>query len=758
MIAIRWATRKQFYYLKLGLWCGAFMLLGYSTYFTTMIRSNADPAVDMYNVDNPVSLVGYLSRDQYGDWPLLYGPDFLDRAPRVDAGVVYVKGQEKYEAAGKISGEDWNNTPSSHLFPRMWDGNNDRGQTDCYRQFARLAEGDNPTMGDNIKYFVNYQNYWMFLRYFLWSYAGKQNDLQGFGNVRDGNFITGIPFIDDYLYGDQSKLPDTIHTNNKSYNRMFMLPLILGMIGLIFQYNRNRRDAIVTGLLFFFTGFAIVVYLNQAGYQPRERDYAYAGACYAFAIWIGLGFIWVAEILESKIKGPIATYAAAALCFLAVPVLMGVQQWDDHDRSKKTLARDMGKDYLESCPPNAILFSFGDNDTYPLWYAQEVEGIRPDVRVMNYSLFGTDWYINELRYKVNESAPTDVIFTPEEIEGNNRDAVGVGELPGFDENKYYDLYSVIKNVTASDDAKYTRQTDDGETINFFPVRKASVPVDINLVRANGTVNPDDSVVSELHLDLGKDKNFLLKNELGILAVIAGSKWKRPICFNSTYELESLGLAKYIRQDGLAGRLVPVESHNKNYGDYNNEVAYNNVMTKFAYGNASTPGVYYDEENRRHLNTLRAAHAQLALSLIDEGTKDSARKLLEHFDRNVLESNFPYGMTSNRANQHDRISMSFLLACYQSGDLTLAKKVAASIKKDLFQQMRYYKGLGEPMSDEQLAVNAQMTKQQKGGNLSDKQGEFVDDILSTYQMTLNLADWEKQYGGAKIPPEDKKKAP
>jgi hypothetical protein len=204
--------------------------------------------------------------------------------------------------------------------------------------------------------------------------------------------------------------------------------------------------------------------------------------------------------------------------------------------------------------------------------------------------------------------------------------------------------------------------------------------------------------------------------------------------------------------------VPVESKNKNYGDYNNDVAYTNVMTKFAYGNASTPGVYYDEENRRHLNTLRATHAQLALSLIDEGKKDSARKLLEYFDQHVLESNFPYGMTSNRANQHDKISMSFLLACYLSGDLILAKKVAASIRKDLFQQMRYYKSLGDPMSDEQLAVNAQMTKQQKGGNLSDKQGEFIDDILSTFQMTQNLADWEKQYLGPRMPLEDKKKAP
>jgi len=737
---------------KIALWCFAFMLLGYSTYFTTMIRSNADPGVDMYNVDNPVSLVGYLSRDQYGDWPILYGPDFQDRAPRVPAGPLYVKGKEKYEVAGKVYGTDWGNTPSSHIFPRMWDGGNDRGQVDCYRTFGNVAEGDNPTMLDNFRYFFKYQNGVMFLRYFMWNFSGKQNDLQGFGNIRDGNFITGIPFLDNWMYGDQSKMPDSIHTNNKSYNRMFLLPFILGLLGLVYQATRNKGDFWVTGLLFFFTGFAIVVYLNQAGYQPRERDYAYAGACYAFAIWIGLGVLWIKDILAQsafKTSPKMASYAAAGLCFFGVPVLMGSQEWDDHDRSKKTLARDIGRDYLESCPPNAILFSFGDNDTYPLWYAQEVEGIRPDVRVMNYSLLGTDWYINQLRYKVNESGPTDVIFTPEQIQGNTRDAVVINALNGFDQNKYYDLYEVLKDVVGSDDSRYQTSSDEGDVYNFLPTRKLAVPVDSNLVRSNGTVQAGDSVVSQLRLDISKNKNYLFKNELAVLAIIAANKWQRPICFNSTYELEDLGLTKYIRQDGLAGRLVPVESKNANFGFYNTPVAYNNIMTKFSYGNAITPGVYYDEENRRHLNTLRAAHAQLALTLVAEGKKDSAKNILEHFDKNVYEPNFPYGMTSNRGNQHDRISMSFLLASYQSGDLTLAQKVAASLKKDLNQQMRYYASLGESMSNEQLAVNAQMALQGKGGNLSDRQGgSIAQDILSTFQMLLQLDDWDKQFGHAK----------
>ncbi|HLI93916.1 MAG TPA: DUF2723 domain-containing protein, partial [Puia sp.] len=713
----RWAVRKKYFYLKIACWSFGFMLLGYSTYFTTMIRSNADPGVDMYNVDNPVSLEGYLSREQYGDWPILYGPDFEDTPPRVDAGPLYVKGKDKYEVAGRLTSEDWGATPSAHLFPRMWDNGNDRQQLNCYQAYTGLTDQEVPTMADNIKFFIGYQNWEMFLRYFFWNYSGKQNDLQGFGNVRDGNAISGISVIDNALYGDQSRMPDSIHKDNKSYNRMYLLPIILGVIGLLLQSSRNRRDFLVTLLLFFFTGFAIVIYLNQSGYQPRERDYAFAGACYAFAIWIGLGVIKVQEWIGKfsfKARADLAGYAAAGLCFLAVPVLMGSQEWNDHDRSHKTLPRDIGKDYLESCPKNAILFSFGDNDTYPLWYAQEVEGIRPDVRVMNYSLLGTDWYINELRYKVNESAPFDVLFTPEQIQGSTRDAVPVSPLPGFDQKKYYDAYDMFRNVVGSDDPKYQLGSQDGTTtFSVLPVRHLSVPVDTNRVRTNGTVNAGDSVVSELHLDISPDKNYLFKNELAVLAIIAANKWQRPICFNSTYEVEALGLARYIRQNGLAGQLVPVEPRDNAYGFYNNDFAYQVMMTKFGYGNANIPGVYYDEENRRHLNTIRAAHAQLALSLVDAGKKDSARNVLEHFDQNVLESNFPYGMTSTFGNQQNKISMSFLLACYRSNDMKLAAKVAASLRKDLEQQLRYYNSLGESQPNEQLAINAQLAKQNKG---------------------------------------------
>jgi len=746
IFGLRYAIRKKYYLMKIGIWCISFMLIGYSTYFTTMIRSNADPAVDMFNVDNPVTLVGYLSRDQYGDWPIVYGPDFTDRPPRVEGSDQYIKGREKYVLSGKSIAQDWSNTPSSHIFPRMWDNSNDRGQLEMYKRYGNVAEGDQPTLGNNITYFVSYQTYWMYLRYFFWNFAGKQNDLQGFGNVRDGNAITGIPFIDNFLYGDQSKMPDSIRKNNKAWNRMYALPFILGLIGAFYQAKRNRRDFIINVLLFFFTGMAIVIYLNQAGQQPRERDYAYVGSFYAFAIWIGLGVLWVKEFLEKWLKPPTSNYVAAGICLLAVPLLMANQEWDDHDRSKKTLARDLAKDYLESCPPNAILFSFGDNDTYPLWYAQEVEGIRPDVRVVVNSLLGTDWYMNELRYKINKSDPFDIIFTPEQIQGNKRDVTYITPLPGFDQKKYYDLFDIMKNVVGSDDPKYTQQQDE-DAINLLPVKKFTVPVDSAAVKAAGLVHEGDTLLSELRIEI-PNRSYLLKNDLAIYAVIAANHWKRPICFTSTQELGDLGLAKYVRLRGLSYQLVPFDK-----GGVDNDAAYDVIMNKFAYGSANIPGVYYDEENRRHLNSIRMAHSQLAASLNDAGKKDSASKVLEHFDKNVYEPNFPYGMTSNRGNQQDFFSTDFLANCYISGNLTLARKVEASLKKDLQQQMRYYKALGEEMSDEQLATNAYMIYQGKGGNLSDRQSGFITDIISSYRMLLQIDQLDKQFNAK--PPVDSK---
>ena len=739
---IYYANKKGLYFLKLGVWSMIFMLLGYTTYITTMIRSNADPSVDMYNVDNPVTLVGYLGREQYGDWPILFGPDYVDKVDNIENGDQYVKAPTNYELAGKNYKRDWSSAPSSHLFPRMWDGENDRGQMDSYKAFAGVVDGEAPTLRDNIKYFTNYQFGFMYLRYFLWNFAGKQNDLQGFGNVRDGNFSTGISFIDNFFFGDQSKLPDTIKNNNKAHNNLFMLPFFLGLFGFLFQYQQNKKDFIVTGLLFFFTGLAIVLYLNQVSLQPRERDYAYVGSFYAFAIWIGLGVLQVIQWLTKVVNQKTASIIATVVCLLAVPALMAQQEWDDHDRSQKLLPRDLARNYLESCPPNAILFSFGDNDTYPLWYAQEVEGIRPDVRVVVNSLLGSDWYMRELRYKVNESNKFDVIFSEEQVSGNKLNVAYYNALPEYGETRYHNLDSVLRYVVGDPTGKYMASTTDCP-VNIFPTHKFKVPVNKANALASGIAKPTDTMVDELLIDFNPNRQYLLKNELAMYAIIATSDFKRPICFTSTQELKELGLDKYVRQTGMSYQLVPVMNQT-----IDADVAYKNMMTKFSFGNAKNPNVYFDEENRRHLNSMRLAFSQVAQALAIEGKRDSAQQLLRKFDAETNEKNFPYGMTSNRGNQHNYFSYLFLQACYASGELKLANKVSVSLLKDLKQAVAYYKSLGEAMSDDQFFVNAENAYQGKPNSLVNKQIAFVQDILTCGQLIEAVNKMEKDFTVAK----------
>lgn len=722
---LKLADKKAWAYLRLAIWCFAFMLVGYSTYVTTMIRSNANPSVDMYNVDNPNSLVGYLGRDQYGDFPLLYGQKFTaDPVDLKNTGMRYQKSHDKYIELGQdrkyvYASED------KMVFPRVWDPSNDQNHADYYAYYLginKTREGKYeraPTQADNVKFFVGYQTYWMYFRYFMWNFSGKQNDNQGLfaGNVRDGNWITGISFIDSMLYGDQTTLPDSLK-NNKAHNKLFLLPFILGLIGLFYQFKKRGDDGTINLLLFFFTGMAIVLYLNQAGYQPRERDYAYVGSFYAFAVWIGLGVLKVRDWLSKGLSQAAAASVATAICLLAVPVLMAQQEWDDHDRSKKELPRDLAKDYLESCAPNAILFTYGDNDTYPLWYAQEVEGIRRDVRVINFSLLGIDWYINQLRYKVNESDPIDVIWTPEQIEGGKRDYILYRPQPGIPENAFYDLYDVMKNYVGSDDPAKMDDRGNGEALNTYPVKKLSVPVDKALVLKNGTANATDSVVSELRFEI--PKGALVKNDLALLNIIAANKWQRPIYFTSPSA--DLGFDQYIRRDGLSYRLVPVENSR-----VNTDWMLDKAMNKFAFGNANVKGVYFDEENRRHLNSIRTAYSELAMDLAAKNRKEEARKVLEKADK-MLEraGNFDYGMTS-RGNQHNRNSLLFLQACYMADDTTLANKVASSVKKDLQQQVRYYNSLGA-QSAENMADEKRMAENYLQG---------LDQLQSVYNPRIQI---------------------
>jgi hypothetical protein len=705
------------HFLKLTLWSFTFMLLGYSTYITTMIRSAANPAIDMYNVDNPMSLEGYLGREQYGDFPLLYGQVFTAKPIDYKEGEMkYTKGKDKYLELGRSQSPVYDAADKMFL-PRVWDGSNDQGHATFYQRWLNLEDGEAPTMADNISWAMSYQIGWMYLRYFGWNFVGKQNDVQGFGNKRDGNTLTGIAAVDNSLLGDQSKLPETLR-NNKANNKLFALPFILGILGILYQYKKDQKGSFVSFLLFFFTGLAIVFYLNQAGNQPRERDYAYVGSFYAFAIWIGLGVLQVKDWLGRFTGQSIANGASALICLLAVPVLMAAEEWDDHDRSKKQLARDLAKNYLESCAPNAILFSFGDNDTYPLWYAQEVEGIRKDVRVINYSLLGIDWYINQMRYKVNESAPIDVIWTQEQIEGGKRDYIRYFEKAGItDQNRYVDLYSLMHDFVGSDDQSAQVQMQDGSWMNYLPVKKVSVPVDTALVRKNGTVEPGDQVPTEIRFEIPKD--LLLKNDMAVLNIIAANKWGRPIYFTSPFG--ELGFTKHLRAEGQCFRLVPVEGQNM----LNSRASYEALKNKFAFGSANIPGVYFDEENRRHLIGIRQSFAEAANQLAIEGDTAKAKELLQLADKNMLAENFPYAMVS-RQNQHNTATVQFLEAAYKAGDKKLAAKVSGALKKDIEEQLTYYAYLGK-MSVAELAQGVQDIMSNKADNLSNEQRQMFLEI-------------------------------
>lgn len=673
--------------------CILFLLMGYSTYVTTMVRSSANPSVDMYNVDNPVSLVGYLGREQYGDFPLIYGQVFTARPESYEEkGNLYARGNKEYVVVGKKQVPVYA-AKDKMLFPRVWDASNDQGHADYYKAFLGLKDGEAPSFGDNIKFFLGYQCNFMYLRYFFWNFVGKQNDVQGFGNPRDGNWISGISPIDNILYGDQSEMPDSLK-NNKAHNTFFFLPLILGIIGFIFHLNRHKRDALIVGLLFFFTGVAIILYLNQAGNQPRERDYAFVGSFYAFAIWIGLGVLSIYNFIAKKQKG-IAAPVAIAVSLAAVPLLMAAQGWDDHDRSKKVIARDVARDYLESCDKNAILFTVGDNDTYPLWYAQEVEGIRPDIRVINLSLLGVDWYINQQRKDVNLSPAIEMILGADKYRGENRNYVMHYDNGKIPQSSFFNLKEVIQFV-GEDNVGAKIPLQNGEKVNYLPTLNFFVPVDVNEVVKNGTVDIQDSgrIMPQVPIVLPKNKTIIYKNDLAVYDIIAANAFKRPIYFTSPVDL---GFNEFLQVEGLTYRFVPTRRlpSDEMLPGLNDQVQtrkmYNNLMDKFVYGSVDIPGVYFDEPNRRMLQSVRNAYTKLGVALVKEGKKDKALQVLDRQDSVFLPGNMPYALTSP-GNMHNLWSMEIVYAYYIAGNPKKAEQISGEITKDLEQQMRYYRSL------------------------------------------------------------------
>jgi hypothetical protein len=468
----------------------------------------------------------------------------------------------------------------------------------------------------------------MYFRYFMWNFAGRQNDIQGHGEVNKGNWLSGVNFIDEMRIGPQDNLPETMK-NNRAYNRYYFLPFILGLIGLFFHYSRRKDDFSVVMLLFFFTGIAIVIYLNQYPQQPRERDYAYVGSFYAFAIWIGLGVLAIYDFLSKKIPAPVSGFIAIAITIFLVPGILASENWDDHDRSNRYIARDFASNYLNSCAPNAVLFTNGDNDTFPLWYAQEVEGIRTDVRVICLPYLSTDWYIDQMKAKAYESEPIPFSMTHDEYMQGKRDLVPVYERGQF-KNVEVELKKIIDFV-ANEDAGSKVSLQSGEEIDYIPAKKVFVSVDSNKVVSNGTVQPEDAdkLVDRISWTLGN--NYLGKNDLMILDLVGSHNWDRPIYFVSPGQGNSTNIKDYFQLEGFASRLVPMKTryNAQSPGRINTSILYDNYMNKFSWGNIGDPDVYIDENIRRttRIIRLRTNFARLADQLVNENKLDSARNVL-----------------------------------------------------------------------------------------------------------------------------------
>ncbi len=642
----------------------ATLLIGYSSFFVLVIRSSANPPMDENDPENAPNMLSYLLREQYGDWPLLYGQYYsAPQRPRSefgDADPIYAKdtvhGNYKVIDSRKRSIAKYEKDFCT-VFPRMYSSQSHHvagykfwgnvSENSKLKKYARYGEEPEtievPTFGANLRYFFSYQVNYMYLRYLYWNFVGRQNDVQGStNNNMDGNWITGLAPLDNWRLDYDTTNPIYRDKGNFANNSFYGLPLLLGIFGMVFHFKRNKPDAWVVLSFFLLTGLAIVIYLNQAPYQPRERDYAYTGSFYAFAIWIGFGVLALHDFFRKKMSDK-GSFAASALLCLVVPAVMAFQGWDDHNRSLRTLARDSAINYLQSCAPNAIIFTNGDNDTFPLWYAQEVEGIRTDVRVVNLSLLQTDWYIKQMRRAAYDSPPVPFTIPQEQLEAEKLSYM----ILDTREPQPMDLKKAL--AAALNDDPMTKYDTGGELISILPTNKLYVDVDSSLVLKNKVLKREemDRFSSRVSWDLGK-RGYITKNDIMVLDLIASNNWERPIYFAVTTGDEAyVGLKKYFQLEGLAYRFVPIrqtEMEEAQGGRVNTELMYDNVMNKFKWGGMDKPGVNLDENSKRMAGNLRMQMSILASALLSEGQDKKAEAVLDKCLEVMPDENIPFDAT------------------------------------------------------------------------------------------------------------------
>ena len=760
---LKYTREKGLVFYNTIILCVLFILIGFSTWMMLPIRANANTVINENKPSDAAEVLAYYNREQYGVNPLFYGPQYTDTFVGLDENNPYLEKAPNYERdykTGKyiITNNYKNaeqNSDDNHkaILPRMWstehvenyinfshvpefkikpeyseekelvdviaefrnayakDDIDNEGYISFLKSYGDYLIIEKPSTWDNLSFMFEYQFGYMYWRYLMWNFTGRQNDIQGKYDNLDGNWLSGISFIDELHLGSQENLPTDV-LNNKGRNIYFFIPFILGVIGLLFHANKDIKSFYVLLALFLFTGIALKIYLNERPFEPRERDYALVGSFYVFAIWIGFGvyaiYDTVKNYLQPKLAGPIIIVISIAIA----PVLMASQNWDDHDRSNKYTAIAMAKAYLNSCEPNAILFTIGDNDTFPLWYAQEIENIRTDIKIVNTSLFMTDWYIDQMKMKTNKSEGLPISFTHDQYVGDKLDYA----IHNPKSENRWNIKDFI-NFIASDDSRTIIEMENGQKIHFYPTNKVRIPINKNVIIQNRVVNPaqNDSIVP--YIDIEIKGQALYKNRLMMLDVLANNNWKRPIYFTggSFGDDDYLWMKDYLQLDGMVYKLVPIrtaipkDGSPLDMGQIDSDKMYDIVM-KWDWGNGELSTIYHDPETRKNSISYRTNLARLMEQLVNERKLDKAKKVidlamtkmpLEYYGYYSLIDPFAGGYYEIGEKQKARQLLEKLMTKYKE-NLTFYRGLRASEQSnlviDIITDIERYRGLLEVMKD------------------------------------------------------------
>ena len=752
-----------------ALLCMLMLMIGYSSYAVIVIRSAANPPMDQNSPEDVFTLGSYLSRDQYGDSPLLYGQAYTSQVaydvdgnmcvPKHKEGAAIWQRKEKASEGEKdsyfvVSHKDKLIYAQNMVFPRM----HSSAHAGAYENWMGGVEGTQvpydrcgepvmvkmPTQMENIRFFLSYQCNFMYWRYFMWNFAGRQNDIQGNGEPEHGNWITGISFIDDWMLGDQSKMPAELKAN-KGHNVFYCLPLLLGLIGLFWQAWRGQRGIRqfwVVFFLFFMTGLAIVLYLNQTPQQPRERDYAYAGSFYAYAIWCGLGVLAIYDMLKKKLKGnDVAVAGVVGVACLLVPIQMASQTWDDHDRSGRYTCRDFGQNYLMTLQDkgNPIIFTNGDNDTFPLWYNQETEGVRTDARVCNLSYLQTDWYIDQMKRPAYDSPSVPITWPRIDFCSGTNDYIEVRpamkqqlldfyrEYPKEARAAFGDEPFEVKNIM-----KYWVRSKDNDT-HVIPTDTLYITIDKEAVRRSGMMMASDTIPDRMVISLA-GKRAIYKNDMMMLEMLAQCNWERPLYVATTVGSDNyMNLGDNFVQEGLAYRITPFNTKAPGAKNFDTEKVYNNVMNRFKWGGLDKPGLYIDETVMRMCYTHRHLLAQLAMQLIAEGQNAKAEKVLRKAEKVLPEYNVPYTFLSGAAD----MARAYALIGKKADAARILNKVWADAKSyaDYYLQLtgsRFMMSQNDVLRQLYIMQNIADITQACDHSLADQRLKTVNALYAVYQ--------------------------